>query len=105
MEIVGAQVVSVPMEVPIQRAEKTFKVFMMLLVALVGFIFVLLNVLLVSLVVRPVNRLAGIADRVSLGEMNVEEFAVKGRDEIATLSESFSRMRKSLVHALKMLES
>lgn len=104
-EIVGAQVVSVPMDLPIKRAEATFSVFMTLLVALVGFIYVLLNVLLITLVVRPVNRLARIADRVSLGEMDVEEFPVKGRDEIATLSESFGRMRKSLVHALKMLES
>lgn len=104
-EIVGAQVVSVPMEVPIQRADATFRVFMVLLVALVGFIFVLLNILLITLVIRPVNRLARIADRVSLGEMNVEEFPVKGRDEISTLAESFGRMRKSLVHALKMLES
>ncbi|NMG33714.1 DUF3365 domain-containing protein [Azoarcus sp. TTM-91] len=104
-EIVGAQVVSVPMAVPIQRAEQTFRVFMTLLVVLVAFIFVLLNVLLVTLVVRPVNRLARLADRVSLGDMEAEEFSVKGRDEIATLAESFSRMRKSLVHALKMLES
>ncbi|ANQ87069.1 DUF3365 domain-containing protein [Azoarcus olearius] len=104
-EIVGAQVVSVPMDLPIKRADATFRVFMTLLVALVAFIFVLLNVLLLTLVVRPVKRLARIADRVSLGEMEVEEFPVKGRDEISTLAESFGRMRKSLVHALKMLES
>lgn len=104
-EIVGAQVVSVPMALPIQRADATFRVFMTLLAALVAFIFVLLNILLITLVVRPVKRLASIADRVSLGEMDVEEFPVRGRDEISTLAESFGRMRKSLVHALKMLES
>lgn len=104
-ETVGAQVVSVPMTVPIERAEATLRVFMTLLVVLLGFVFVLLNVLLITLVVRPVTRLANIADRVSLGEMEVEEFPVKGRDEIATLAESFGRMRKSLVQALKMLES
>ena len=104
-EVVGAQIVSVPMDLPIQRAWNTFKVFMGLLIAIGAFIFLLLNVLLITLVVRPVNKLAGLADKVSLGEMNVEEFNVRGRDEIATLAESFSRMRKSLVHALKMLES
>ncbi|HSD38500.1 MAG TPA: DUF3365 domain-containing protein [Rhodocyclaceae bacterium] len=104
-EVVGAQIVSVPMEVPVQRAWNTFKVFMGLLIAIGAFVFLLLNVLLITLVVRPVNKLAGLADKVSLGDMNVEEFAVGGRDEIATLAESFSRMRKSLVHALKMLES
>ncbi|GAA5162716.1 c-type heme family protein [Viridibacterium curvum] len=103
-EIVGSQIVSVPMDLPIKRADTTFKVFMTLLVALVAFIFILLNVLLFFLVVKPVNKLASIADRVSLGEMNVEEFKAGGRDEIGTLSDSFSRMRKSLVQALKMLE-
>lgn len=104
-EVVGAQIVSVPMDLPIQRAWSTFKVFMGLLVVLGAFIFLLLNMLLITLVIRPVNKLAGLADKVSLGDMNVEEFNVKGRDEIATLAGSFSRMRKSLVHALKMLES
>jgi protein-histidine pros-kinase len=104
-EVVGAQIVSVPMDVPVQRAWNTFKVFMGLLIALGAFIFLLLNVLLITLVVRPVNKLAGLADKVSLGDMNAEEFNTGGRDEIATLAESFSRMRKSLVHALKMLES
>lgn len=104
-EIVGAQVVSVPMTVPIQRADATFRVFMTLLVTLALFIFVSLNILLVTLVVKPVNRLAKIADRVSLGEMDAEEFSVKGRDEIATLAESFVRMRKSMVQALKMLDN
>ncbi|MFT3734565.1 MAG: DUF3365 domain-containing protein [Rhodocyclaceae bacterium] len=103
-EVVGSQIVSVPMDLPIKRADTTFKVFMTLLVALVAFIFILLNVLLFFLVVKPVNKLASIADRVSLGEMNVEEFKAGGRDEIGTLSDSFSRMRKSLVQALKMLE-
>jgi HAMP domain-containing protein len=103
-EVVGSQIVSVPMDVPIKRADTTFKVFMTLLVALVAFIFILLNVLLYVLVVKPVNKLASIADRVSLGEMNVEEFKAGGNDEIGTLSDSFSRMRKSLVQALKMLE-
>ncbi|MEC5384366.1 DUF3365 domain-containing protein [Uliginosibacterium sp. H3] len=103
-EVVGAQIVSVPMDVPVQRAWNTFKVFMGLLIALGAFIFLLLNVLLITLVVRPVNKLAGLADKVSLGDMNAEEFNTGGRDEIATLAESFSRMRKSLVHALKMLE-
>ncbi|GAB2878958.1 DUF3365 domain-containing protein [Uliginosibacterium flavum] len=105
LEVVGAQIVSVPMDLPVQRAWNTFKVFMGLLLALGAFIFILLNVLLIVLVVRPVNKLAGLADKVSLGEMDVEEFDSRGGDEIATLAGSFSRMRKSLVHALKMLES
>ena len=61
--------------------------------------------MLIVLVVRPVKRLAKIADEVSLGNMDVPEFQISGKDEIAKLAESFDRMRKSLVQAIKMLET
>lgn len=104
-EVVGAQIVSVPMDVAIARADHTFKIFMGLLLAIGVFMFLLLNVMLITLVVRPVNKLASLADKVSLGDMDAEEFTTSGRDEIATLAGAFSRMRTSLVHALKLLES
>jgi protein-histidine pros-kinase len=37
--------------------------------------------------------------------MEAPEFSVGGKDEIAGLSESFNRMRNSMVQAIKMLES
>ena len=103
-EVIGAQIVSVPMEVPIARAEKTFGVFITLIVAVFVAIGVALNLMLWLLVIRPVSRLSALADRVSLGELEAPEFASGGRDEIGVLAESFGRMRKSLVQALKMLE-
>ncbi len=102
-ETIGAQVVSVPMQVPIERANNAFKVFMALFGMVFAFLFVSMNLLLWLLVVRPVNRLARIADQVSLGDMDAPEFVVKGRDEIARLGESFNRMKKSLVQVFKMI--
>ena len=104
-EVVGAQVVSVPMDVPFARAEKTFGVFMWLIVAVFVTIGAVLNVLLWTLVIRPVTRLSALAERVSLGELEAPEFETKSRDEIGVLADSFGRMRKSLVQAMKMLES
>jgi HAMP domain-containing protein len=103
-EVVGAQIVSIPMSLPIARANATFKVFMMSLTGVFGFIFVALNIMLYFMVIRPVTRLSAIADQVSLGKFDAPDFGVKGRDEIATLSGSFNRMRTSLVQAMKMLE-
>jgi protein-histidine pros-kinase len=103
-EVVGTQVVSVPMALPISRADKAFKVFMASLGGVFVFIFVSMNVLLVALVTRPVKRLAAIADEVSLGNMNAPEFETRGSDEIAVLAQSFGRVRKSLVQAFKLLE-
>jgi len=64
-----------------------------------------LNLMLYTLVIRPVSTLSGIADRVSLGEFEAPAFTVRSNDEIGVLSESFNRMRTSLAHAMKMLDS
>jgi len=103
-EIVGAQIMSVPTAVPIQRANEAFKVFMLSLTGIFVFIFVALNLMLQYIVIRPVTQLSHLADRVSLGEQDVPEFSVRSHDEIGVLAESFSRLRKSLSKAMKMLE-
>ena len=104
-EVVGAQMVSVPMAVPLQRADRAFGVFMALLTAVFVAIGLLLNAMLWWLVIRPVTQLSSIADRVSLGDMQAPVFEAKSGDEIGVLAQSFTRMRKSLVQAMKMLES
>jgi protein-histidine pros-kinase len=102
-EVVGAQIVSVPMTLPIKRSEDTFRVFMISLTAVFAFIFVALNLMLYTIVIRPVVKLSQVADQVSLGQLDATGFAVKGKDEIAALAGSFERMRTSLVQAMKML--
>lgn len=104
-EVIGAQVVSVPMSVPLARADEVFKVFMASLIGIFLAIGIVLNLLLYLLVIRPVKDLSKLANRVSLGELDASEFPHKGRDEIGTLAESFSRMRTSLNQAMKMLDA
>ncbi|MDM0069166.1 DUF3365 domain-containing protein [Variovorax sp. J31P207] len=104
-EVIGAQVVSVPMSVPLARAEQTFKIFMGSLVGIFLAIGIVLNVMLYLLVIRPVTALSKVANRVSLGEPDVPEFATDGRDEIGTLAKSFTRMRRSLDQAIKMIDT
>ena len=104
-EVVGAQVVSVPIAVPYARADKALSTFMLMLTAVFLLIGITLNFMLYRLVIEPVRKLSSLADRVSLGEMQAPEFAVDSKDEIGVLSESFGRMRKSLVQAMKMLDA
>lgn len=104
-DIVTAQIVTAPMQLPIQRAKTAFAGFMVSLAAVFALIFLALNAMLILLIIRPVKQLSEIANEVSLGNMNAPEFQVSGKDEIAALSESFGRMRKSLVEAIKMLEN
>lgn len=104
-EVLGAQVVSVPMSVPLERADRNFTVVMGLLTGVFLLIGLTLNLMLWKLVIQPVSKLSQLSDRVSLGELDAPEFNVKSKDEIGTLAESFTRMRKSMVHAMKMLDS
>jgi HAMP domain-containing protein len=104
-EVVGAQLVSVPMAVPLARAHEAWLLFMGMLSAVFATIAVVLNLMLWWLVIRPVMKLAGIADRVSLGELGAPAFNASARDEIGRLAVSFGRMRKSLVQALRLLEA
>lgn len=104
-EILGVQVVSVPMSVPLEHANKAFSVVMASLAGVFVLIGAALNFMLWKLVIQPVTRLSALTDRVSLGELDAPEFEFKSRDEIGVLSESFARMRKSLAHAMKLLDS
>ena len=105
METVGAQVVSVPTDVPISRAKKAFVTFMSSLIGVLVVIGLILNLLLWWMFIRPVTRISALADRISLGELEAPDLRVRSRDEIRTLAESLARLRKSLVQAMKMLEA
>lgn len=104
-EVVGAQIISVPTKVPLERAQQAFTVFMSSIAAVFILIGVVLNVMLWLMVIRPVSRLSQFADRVSLGELEIPEFKRTSNDEIGVLAKSIGRMRTSMVQAMKMLES
>ncbi len=104
-DIVTAQIVSVPMKLPEQRARATFNTFMISLAAVFGILLIAINGLLIFMVTRPVNRLSSMASSVSLGNSDISEFPVTGKDEIAELSKSFNRMARSLIEAMKMLSA
>jgi len=102
-EIIGAQIVTVPMSLPLARAQQTFTTFMILLSGIFILLLVLLNILLHFVVIRPVVRMAEVANEVSMGKPDAPEYVKPGSDEIASLSQSFNRMRLSLESAMKML--
>jgi protein-histidine pros-kinase len=103
-DIVTAQIVTAPMQLPVQRANSAFAGFMISLGVVFALILLALNLMVILLVTRPVIQLSKLANEVSLGNLNAPEFEPSGRDEIAELSRAFNRMRKSLVEALKMIE-
>lgn len=103
-EIVGAQVFSAPMALADQRAMETLKIMAAAMSGVFLVVMVLLNLLLSRMVISPVTKIAHIAEQVSMGDTSPPEYQHSGSDEIASLSASFNRMRRSLDNAMKMLE-
>jgi protein-histidine pros-kinase len=102
-EIVGAQIVSVPMSVAFARAADIRLLFLGLFLGVFAFLAIVLNLGLGLVVIRPVMTLSRIAEDVSMGKSDVAEYTRKGKDQIATLVASFNRMRRSLEEAMRML--
>jgi HAMP domain-containing protein len=104
-EVIGAQIVSVPESLPIRIADNALKTLILYFVLVAVIVLVVLDAVLIATVIRPVARLSKVADEISQGKLEVEDLPAQGKDEISTLAASFNRMQRSLVRAMKMLES
>ncbi len=103
--VVGAQIVSVPMSVAIDMANKGFRNLLISLGAVFLLTIVLIDVAMYLIVIRPLRRVSRNADVISKGEIGMPPLEVKGKDEIAAVTASFNRMHTSLVKAFEMLNS
>lgn len=104
-ETIGAQVVTVPMSLPIANADRAFMTFMASLTGVFIALFIILNLMLSFLIVRPITDMSEAANEISTGNMDIPEFADKGKDEMALLAKSFNRMRRSLQKAISLIDS
>jgi HAMP domain-containing protein len=103
-EIIGAQIVSVPMALPIRNADRAFFTFMGSLSAVFVVLFIILNLMMSLMIVRPITRMSHAADEISTGNMEIPEFDESGRDEVALLATSFNRMRRGLEKAIELID-
>src|SRR5579872_5244758 len=84
-DTVAAQIVSVPMSVPLAITEQAFRTLMIYLGGLALATLILLDLAMVVIVIRPVSRLVAAADEISHGNLDVPEIPVRGSDEISQL--------------------
>ena len=103
-EVIGAQIVSVPMNLPIRNANRAFVTFMTSLAIVFAVLFVVLNIMLTRLIVEPITELSFAADQMSKGKTDVAEVPAKGSDEVAQLGQAFNRMRRSLQKAISLIQ-
>jgi len=104
-DILTAQIVSVPLSVPLQMARSAFRRMLVSLIAVGVLTLLVLDALLYVTVIRPVGRFAVRADEISKGQLDVPELSVRGKDEIAVLAAAFNRMHRSVTVAMHMLEN
>ena len=102
-ETVAAQIVSVPMAVPIEIARAAFRTLVIYLVVVCVILLAAIDAAVIFLVIRPVRKLSEMADRISTGDMTLTELPLQGSDEIAGLTASFNRMFVSLQKAFRLL--
>ena len=102
-EIVGAQMVTVPMKLPLENAKQAFITFMVSLSIVFAVLFVVINIMLSYMIVTPIVKMSKTADQVSIGNFDIPEYAPGGEDEMAVLATSFNRMRRSLEKAMRMV--
>lgn len=103
-DVIGAQIVSVPMSAALDRARHSLLAFVVALSAVFVGMLIILNVLMHFFILRPMQEITTLARDVSAGKTDVPEYKVKGRDEIASLGRSFNLMHRSLQNAIRMLE-
>lgn len=103
-EIIGAQIVSVPMALPIANANRAFYTFMASLAGVFVVLFIILNLMLSLLIVRPITTMAAAADKISVGQIDIPELSEAGKDEVSLLAKSFNRMRRSLEKAISLID-
>jgi HAMP domain-containing protein len=102
-EIVGAQVISVPAAKVLQSAHQSLLLILGIFVAVFTLATLMVNLWLKRFVVRPLNRMAKVAEAVSMGDTKAE-FFVNSKDEVGQLAEAFNRMRMSLQMAMQRLD-
>ena len=102
-EIVGAQIVSVPMSVPVALANRGYRDLLFILGAIFLLTIVLIDFAMYFIVIRPLRRVSVNADAISKGEIDLPLLAVNGKDEIAEVTASFNRMHTSLIKAFELL--
>lgn len=103
-EVIGAQIVNVPMTIPLARADATFEAFMIILGSVFAAIWLVLNVLLYIIIIKRINKIAHSAEEISKGDMTIDEFDQKGKDEISSLGHSINLIYRSLASAVKLLD-
>ncbi|GAA6617905.1 DUF3365 domain-containing protein [Scytonema sp. NUACC26] len=99
----GAQIVSIPANEVLQKARQSLVLVMGVVTLIFASAIYTANFWLKRYVVKPIKQVVRVTEAVSTGDLNAE-FEKVSNDEIGSLVEAFTRMKLSLVMAIRRYE-
>jgi len=104
-EVVGSQIVSVPLSLPVTQANETFVLLIAVLAGSFALIFIVLNIVLRKVFIKRIAELGVSVEDVNQGHIDcLTAFNLNGNDEISVLAESIEHMCIQREKAIRMLE-
>jgi protein-histidine pros-kinase len=99
----AVRVVTIGMSYYIHDAERALYTLMGSMLTIFVATFLVINLLLDRMIVRPITQIARTADEISVGNLHLPEIKPESKDEIGTLIVAFNRLRRSTEEAIRML--
>lgn len=103
-EIIGAQIVTVPMSIAYEQARASTLTLVGSLFSVFTLILIAINAMLDRMFIHPLRTLADVTERYSRGEVDVKELDASRNDEIGRLERSMNRLRRSLEKAMEVAQ-
>lgn len=97
-------IVVVPYALPADLARSSFVGFVVSMAVIFLLLFVVINIAIRRLVLKPVSQVIRMADEISDGNLRNPEIKVTGNDEIAEMLRAFNRMRRSMIKLAQMMQ-
>ncbi len=103
-EIIGAQIVYVPIQKILSTARQLFSFIILITFIIFGITIAIIHRWLQKQVVRPITKIAHIVEDISMGNLS-KKLDSKRQDEIGLLSQSIDRLGVSLQMALQRISN
>ncbi len=104
-KVSGVKLITLGTQFYIHDAERALYTLMGSMLSIFIIVFIMLNLLLDRMIIRPITQIARTADEISVGNLDLPEIKPESKDEIGTLVVAFNRLRRSTEEAIRMLKA
>ena len=99
----GVRIITIGMQFYAADAERGLYTLLGSLLSIFVVLFLIVNLFLDRMIVRPIIQVSQTADKISVGNLDLPELVPESGDEIGKLVVAFNRMRRSTEEAIRIL--